>query len=153
MISCGQLEKHPTLAMRQGLAHHFSASRVLMIQNIPPMDRLLRPSVCVLVGSSATAVEQDIGACLAEIFPEKHWRLIVHEAHTSHEIVSTVRNERVHLALLLLKSIDYTALRKAVIGPASDLGMIRILRSAWNIPIIAIAGCPIENDHGEEALG
>jgi hypothetical protein len=124
-----------------------------MIQNIPPMDRLLRPAVCVLIGRGATAVEQDIGACLEEIFPEKHWRLIVHEARTSHEIVSTVSNGRVHLAFLLLNSIEYTARHKAVIGPASALGMIRILRSVWNIPIVAIAGYFVETGRGEEALG
>jgi hypothetical protein len=123
-----------------------------MIQDIPPMDRLLRPAVSVLIGSGAAAAEQDIGACLEEIFPEKHWRLIVHEARTSHEIFSTVRNERIHLAFLSLRGIEYSPLRQAVVGPASALGMIRIVRSAWNVPIIAIDDSFVEPDRGEEAL-
>jgi hypothetical protein len=117
------------------------------------MDRLLRPDVCVLIGSGATAAEQGIGVCLEEIFPERHWRLVVHEARTSHEIFSTVRTEHIHLAFLLFKSIEYTSLRKGVIGPASDPGMIRILRSAWNIPIVAIADCSVEAGREEEILG
>jgi hypothetical protein len=137
----------------QGAQHHYpAASRKPMIQDIPPMDRLLRPAVSVLIGNGAAAAEQDIGACLEEIFPEKHWRLILHEARTSHEIFSTVRNERIHLAFLFLKSIEYSPLRRAVVGPVSALGMIRILRSAWNVPIIAIDDSFVEPDRGEEAL-
>jgi hypothetical protein len=122
-----------------------------MIQDIPPMDRLLRPAVSVLIGSGAAA-GQDIGACLEEIFPEKHWRLIAREASTSHEILSTVRDERVHLAFLSLESIEYSPRRQAVIGPVSALGMIRILRSAWNVPIVAIDSSFAQPERGEEAL-
>jgi hypothetical protein len=122
-----------------------------MIHDIPPMDRLLRPAVSVLIGSSAAA-RQDFGACLEEIFPEKHWRLIVHEARTSHEIFSNFRNEYIHLAFLLLKSIEYSHRRQAVIGPVSALGTIRIVRSAWNVPIIAIDDSFVEPDRGDEVL-
>jgi len=124
-----------------------------MFQDIPSMEPLLRPAVSVLIGSGTAAEEHDIGACLEEIFPEKQWRLIVHEAGTSHEIFSTVRNERIHLAFLLLKGIEYSPMRQAVIGPTSALGMIRILRSAWNVPIIAIDDSFVEPDHGDEVLG
>ena len=124
-----------------------------MIQDIPPMDRLLRPAVSVLIGSGAEAEDQDIGAYLEEIFPEKNWRLIVHEACTSHEIFSTVSNERIHLAFLFLKSIAYSPLRQAVIGPTSAPGLIRILRLAWNVPIIAIDETFVEPGRGDEVLG
>jgi hypothetical protein len=116
------------------------------------MDRLLRPAVSVLVGRGAAAAGQDIGACLEEIFPEKHWRLIVHENRTSHEIFSTVRDERIHLVFLFLKGIEYSPLRQAVIGPVSALGTIRILRSAWNVPIIAIDDSFVDPDRGAETL-
>ncbi len=124
-----------------------------MIQNIPSMEPLLRPVVSVLIASGTAAEGRDIEACLEEIFPEKSWRLIVHEARTSHEIFSAVRNERIHLAFLLLKSIEYSPLRQTVIGPASAPGMIRILRSAWNVPIIAIDDSFVEPDRGNEVLG
>ena len=124
-----------------------------MVQNIPPMDRLLRPAVNVLIGNGATPIDQDIGACLEEIFPERAWRLHVHEAETSHDIFSTVRNDRIHLCILFLKSMDCASLRRDVIGPASALGMIRILRSAWNVPIIAIDDSFVEPGRGDEALG
>jgi hypothetical protein len=124
-----------------------------MVQNIPPMDRLLRPAVNVLIGRGATPIEQELGACLEEIFPEQSWRLDVHEAATSQEIFSTVRSERIHLCILFLKSIDCAPTRKAVIGPASALGMIRILRLAWNVPIIAIDDSFVEPGRGDEALG
>jgi hypothetical protein len=123
-----------------------------MVQNIPPMDRLLRPAVNVLIGHGATPIEQEFGACLEEIFPEQSWRLDVHEAATSQEIFSTVRSERIHLCILFLKSIDCAPTRKAVIGPASPLGMIRILRLAWNVPIIAIDDSFVEPGRGDEAL-
>jgi hypothetical protein len=134
------------------MKHHPVASRELMIQDIPPMDRLLRPAVSVLIGSGAADAGQDIGVCLEEIFPEKHWRLIVHEARTSHEIFSTVRDEHIHLVFLFLKSIEHIPLRQAIIGPASALGMIRILRSAWNVPIIAIDDSFAEPDRSAETL-
>jgi len=124
-----------------------------MIQNLPPMDRLLRPAVNVLIGNGVTPIEQDIGACLEEIFPESSWRLHVHEAATSHEIFSTIRNDRIHLCILLLKSMDCTPPKRVVIGPSSALGMIRILRSAWNVPIIAIDESFVESGRGDEALG
>jgi hypothetical protein len=123
-----------------------------MFQDIPSMEPLLRPAVSVLIGSGTAAEEHDIVACLEEIFPEKRWQLIVHEAGTSHEIFSTVRKERIHLAFLLLKSMEYSPMRQAVIGPTSALGMIRILRSAWNVPIIAIDDSFVEPDHGDEVL-
>jgi hypothetical protein len=124
-----------------------------MIQDIPSMEPLLRPAVSVLIGSGAAAEEHDIGDCLEEIFSEKQWRLIVHEAGTSHEIFSTVRNEGIHLAFLLLKGIEYSPLRQAVIGPTSALGLIRIIRSAWNVPIIAIDDSFVEPARGDEVLG
>jgi hypothetical protein len=124
-----------------------------MIQDIPSMEPLLRPAVNVLVGSGAAAQEHDIGACLEEIFPEKRWRLIVNEAGTSHEIVATVRNGRIHLAFLCLKGIEYSPLKRGIIGPTSAPGLIRILRSAWNVPIVAIDDSFVEPARGDEVLG
>jgi hypothetical protein len=124
-----------------------------MIQDIPPMDRLLRPSVSVLIGRGASAEESGIEAILEEIFPGKTWRLIVHEGRSSHEIVSIVRNERIHLAVLLLKGIEYSPLKQAVIGPASAPGLIRILRSVWNVPIVAIDDSFVEPGRDDEVLG
>jgi len=49
--------------------------------------------------------------------------------------------------------MDCASLRRDVIGPASAFGMIRILRSAWNVPIIAIADSFVEPGRGDEALG
>ncbi|HTZ40222.1 MAG TPA: hypothetical protein VMB77_08695 [Syntrophales bacterium] len=123
-----------------------------MIQNIPPMDRLLRPAVCVLLASGAAAAQKDITACLEKIFPEKHCRLIVHEARTPHEIFSTIRNERVHLMFLILHSMEYIAPKKAIIGPSSDAGMIRLLRSVWNVPLVTIARCSVECGREEEIV-
>src|SRR5512136_625204 len=126
--ACSDICHQEIPALCRWIKHHPAASRETMVQKIPPMDRLLRPAVNVLIGNGATPIEQDIGACLEEIFPERAWRLTIHEAATSHEIFSTVRNERIHLCILMLKSMDCAPPRKAVIGPASALGMIRILR-------------------------
>ena len=115
-----------------------------MISDIPPMDRLLRPAVCVLLAGNSAAAGRDVRACLEEIFPEKHDRLIVSEACTSHEIFSVLKNERIHLILLILDSIKYAARKNSVLGPSADAGMIRMLRSFWNIPVVAIAGCSVE---------
>jgi hypothetical protein len=117
------------------------------------MDRLLRPSVCVLIASGAAVAEKDITVCLEKIFPERHYRLIVHEACTPHEVFSILRNEQIHLIFLIFHSIEYAVREEAVIGPSSDAAMIRVLRSVWNIPVVAIVGCSVECSHGEEILG
>ncbi len=123
-----------------------------MIQDIPPMDRLLRPAVCVLLASGSAAAAKDIHTCLEKIFPEKHYRLIVSEAHTPHEIFSILKNERVHMIFLILDSVEYAARKNLVLGPSSDAGMIRMLRSVWNIPVVAMVGCAVECGREEDLL-
>jgi hypothetical protein len=123
-----------------------------MFQNIPTLDRLLHPAVNILIGSGASPIDPTIGACLEEIFPERSWRLHVHEAATSHEIFAILRNERIHLCILMLKGMECASPGKAVIGPASAPGVIRILRSAWNIPVIAMDESSVEPGRGDEAL-
>ncbi len=116
------------------------------------MDRLLRPAVNVLIGQGATAPGHDLAACLEEMFPESDWRLHVYDAAASHEIVSIVRSDRIHLIILLLKSIRCEPVRNSVIGPASALGMVRVLRSAWNLPIVAIDESFTDTGRGQQAL-
>lgn len=122
------------------------------MQGIPTMDRLLRPAVNVLIGRGALPIGQDVTACLEGMFPAGNWRLHVYEAATSHEIVSIVRGDRIHLVLLFPEGLRCESPRSSVIGPASALGLIRVLRSAWNLPIVAIDESCAEAGRGAEAL-
>ena len=137
----------------EGMTHDPEASRGALMPSIPTMDRLLRPAVNVLIGHGASPIEHDLEACLEEMFPEKDWRLHVYDAATSHDIFSIVRSDRIHLVILLLNSIHCESLRKSVIGPASALGMVRVLRSSWNLPLIAIDESFVDSGLGAEALG
>ena len=123
-----------------------------MMHPIPPADSLLRPAVNILVGSGAGPAEPELTSCLEAIFPETFWRLTIHEAVTAQAAVSLVRGGPVHLAVLLLDRMDCTPQKGAVIGPVSPLGLVRILRSAWNIPVVAIAGSLSESGRWEEIL-
>lgn len=123
-----------------------------MMQPLPPADGLLRPAVHVLVGTGAGPGETGIEECLREIFPETCWRLTLHEAVTARAAVSLMRSVRIHLAILLLDRVDCTPPQPRAVAPASPLGLLRILRSAWNIPVVAVAGSLVEAGRGEEVL-
>ncbi len=123
-----------------------------MMQPLPPADNLLRPAVHVLIGSGAGPAEPELAACLQEIFPEPSWRLTLHEAVTAQAAVSLVRGVRMHLAVLLLDRVECSPPKRPAIAPASPLGLIRILRSAWNIPVVAVAGGLVECGRGDEVL-
>lgn len=123
-----------------------------MLQPLPPADSLLRPAVHVLIGAGPGPSEPGIAACLREIFPESGWRLTLHEAVTAQAAVQLVRGVRVHLAVLLLDCVDCTPPEARAVAPASPLGLVRILRSAWNIPVVAVAGSLVEAGREDEVL-
>lgn len=123
-----------------------------MVQPIPPAEGLLRPSVHILVGSGPGPVEPEIGAFLEAVYPQTFWRLTVHEAVGPHAAVSLMKAVRVHLAILLLERLEGAPPPQGAIGPASAPGLVRILKAAWNVPVVAIAHSPVEPGRREEVL-
>jgi hypothetical protein len=108
--------------------------------------------VHVLVGSGAGPADPELTDCLEDMFPEAFWRLTLHEAVNAHAALSLVRAVRIHLAVLFLDRMECAPRNGAVIGPASPLGLLRILKSAWNLPVVAVAGSPIGSGCGGEVL-
>lgn len=123
-----------------------------MVHPIPPSDNLLRPAVHILVGSGAGPADRELTDCLEDIFPKTFWRLTLHEAVTAQAALSLMRAVRIHLAVLFLDRMECVSRDGAVIGPASALGLLRILKSAWNLPVVAVAGSPIGSGRGGEVL-
>ncbi len=123
-----------------------------MMQLLPPADSLLRPAVHVLIGAGDGPADPELAACLREIFPETCWRLTLHEAVTAQAAVSLVRSVRIHLAILLLDRVDCTPPEASSLAPASPLGLVRILRSAWNLPVVAVAGSLVAAGREDEVL-
>ena len=122
------------------------------MQILPPADNLLRTAVHVLIGSGPGPSDPGIAECLREIFPDTCWRLTLHEAVTAHAAVSLVRSVPVHLAILLLDRVDCTPPDARAFAPASPLGLLRILRSAWNVPVVAVAGRLVEAGREKDVL-
>ncbi|OPY10295.1 MAG: hypothetical protein A4E67_00597 [Syntrophaceae bacterium PtaB.Bin038] len=122
------------------------------MQILPPADNLLRTAVHILIGSGPGPSDPGIAECLREIFPDTCWRLALHEAVTAHAAVSLVRSVPVHLAILLLDRVDCTPPDARAFAPASPLGLLRILRSAWNVPVVAVAGRLVEAGREKDVL-
>ena len=122
------------------------------MQILPPADNLLRTAVHVLIGSGPGPSDPGIAECLREIFPDTCWRLALHEAVTAHAVLSLVRSVPVHLAILLLDRVDCTPPDARAFAPASPLGLLRILRSAWNVPVVAVAGRLVEAGREKDVL-
>jgi len=111
-----------------------------MLQTLLPAEGLLRPAVHVLVGSGPGPAEPEIGAFLESVYPKTFWRLAVHEAVSASAAVSLMQDVRVHLAILLPERLEGAPPPRGAIGPASAAGLVRILKAAWNVPVVVIAG-------------
>ncbi|NPV04528.1 MAG: hypothetical protein HPY67_07340 [Syntrophaceae bacterium] len=123
-----------------------------MFHPLLPTEGLLRPAVHVLVCSGPGPADPEIGSFLEAVYPETLWRLSIHEAVSTAAAVSLMQDVRVHLAILLTERLEVVPPPRGAIGPASALGLIRILKAAWNVPVVAVAGSTVVDPGRREEI-